>query len=373
LQHLIIFQGNLMKWGRRVFTRQGSSVLCILISFLSTCSIAYAQQKPAESRSTESAVPAPPPAQSISDAAASTAKGSSTQPNSTSAAAGLKLNAAEPDSNQDASLLRLGPGDLIELNVYNVPELATKARVGTTGDVYLPLIDYVHLAGLTVEEAQTLLEKRLTDGGFVRNPHVTIFVDESPSQGVTLLGEVGKPGIYPVLGDRKLYDVISEAGGFTPTAARKVSIIRHNPPQATTLNLPRNLADDLQNNVEVMPGDTITVPRAPIIYVVGDVGRPSGLLVDNGSLTVLQAIAMAGGTNKTAKMNGVRIIRKGPAGMSETHVPLKKMLEAKAPDVPLQGDDILFVPVSGGKVLASRTFEAAMSAATAVTIYTVHP
>src|SRR6202030_1786036 len=175
----------------------------ILFFFLGTYSIVYAQQEPAESRSTKSAVPALPPAQSISDAATSAAKGSSTQPNSTSTAPGSKLTTAEPDSNQDASLLRLGPGDLIELNVYNVPELATKARVGTTGDVSLPLIDYVHLAGLTVEEAQTLLEKRLTDGGFVRNPHVTIFVDESPSQGVTLLGEVGKPGIYPVLGDRK--------------------------------------------------------------------------------------------------------------------------------------------------------------------------
>jgi len=362
-----------MKWGRQVFARQRCVALCGLVFFLSVNLRVGAQQKPTTSPSTETAVPALPPAQPISGAATSAAKGSSPQPNSPPAAAGPNATPAESGSNQDSSLLRLGPGDLIELNVYNVPELATKARVGTTGDVYLPLVDYVHLAGLTVEEAQSLLEKRLADGGFVRNPHVTIFVDESPSQGVTLLGEVSKPGIYPVLGDRKLYDIISEAGGFTATAARKVSIIRHNPPQATTLNLPRNLADDLQNNVEVLPGDTITVPRAPIIYVVGDVGRPSGLLVDNGSLTVLQAVALAGGTNKTAKMNGIRIIRKGPAGMSETQVPLKKMLEAKAPDIPLQGDDILFVPVSGGKVLASRTFEAAMSAATAVTIYTVHP
>jgi polysaccharide export outer membrane protein len=267
----------------------------------------------------------------------------------------------------------LGTGDLVEVSVYNVPELTTKARVGSSGDIYLPLIDYVHLGDLTVEEAQTLLEKRLGDGGFVRNPHVTIFVDESSSQGVTLLGEVGKPGIYPVRGDRKLYDIISQAGGFTAAAARKVSIIRDNQPQAITVNLPRNLADDPQDNVEVLPGDTITVPRAPIIYVVGDVGRPSGLLVDNGSLTVLQAIALAGGTSKTARMSGVRIIRTGPTGMTETKVPLKKMLEAKAPDIPLQGDDILFVPVSGGRLLAARTFEAAISMATSVSIYAVHP
>jgi polysaccharide biosynthesis/export protein len=273
----------------------------------------------------------------------------------------------------DSSFMKLGGGDLIEVNVYNVPELTTKARVGNSGDVYLPLIDYVHVGGLTVDEAQSLIQKRLGDGGFVRNPHVTIFVDESASQGVTVLGEVTKPGIYPDLGDHKLYELISEAGGFSQAAARKVSIFHRNQAQASQLNLPRNLADDLSNNVEVLPGDTILVPRAPIIYVVGDVGKPSGLLVDNGTLTVLQAVALSGGTNRTAKMNGVRIIRKGPTGMTETRIPLKKMLEAKAPDVTLQADDILFVPVSGGRVVAGRTFEAAMAMATAVSIYAVHP
>jgi polysaccharide export outer membrane protein len=129
----------------------------------------------------------------------------------------------------------------------------------------------------------------------------------------------------------------------------------------------------LSGNIEILPGDTISVPRAPIIYVVGDVGRPSGLLVDNGSLTVLQALALAGGTNRTAKMSGARIIRKTPAGMTETNVQLKKMLEAKVPDVTLQGDDILFVPVSAGRIIAGRTVEVALSMATAVSIYAVHP
>ncbi len=273
----------------------------------------------------------------------------------------------------DAAFMRLGSGDLIEVNVYNVPELATKARVGNSGDVYLPLIDYVHVGDLTVDEAQTLIEKRLGDGGFVRNPHVTIFVDESASQGVTGLGEVTKAGIYPDLGDHKLYEIISEAGGFTPASSRKISIFRHDRPQPIRVDLPRNLGDDQSANVDVLPGDTIVVPRAPIIYVVGDVGRPSGLLVDNGTLTVLQAIALAGGTNRTAKMGGVRIIHKGPTGMTETRVPLKKMLEAKAPDVTLAADDILFVPVSGGRVAAGRTIDAALTAAAALSIYTVHP
>ena len=280
---------------------------------------------------------------------------------------------AAKDSMDQSSLVKLGPGDLIEVNVYNVPELTTKARLSNSGDVYLPLIDYVHLGGLTQEEAQSVIEKRLEDGGFVRNPHVTIFVDDAASQGVTVLGEVGKPGIYPDLVGHKLYDVISEAGGFTPSASRNIAIIRRNGTEPIRVDLPRNLGDSLSGNVDVLPGDTITVPRAPIIYVVGDVGRPSGLLVDNGSLTVLQALALAGGTNRTAKMGGARIIRKTPSGMTETRIQLKKMLEAKAPDVTLHADDILFVPVSGARVAAARTVEAAVSAATAVSVYTVHP
>ncbi len=212
-----------------------------------------------------------------------------------------------------------------------MPELSTKARIGNSGDVYLPLIDYVHVADLTVEEAQALIEKRLEDGGFVRGAHVTIFVDESASQGVTILGEVSRPGIYPALGNRKLYDLISAAGGFTAAAGRKVSIIRQNSSEPITVSLPRNLAEGLQDNIDIQPGDTITVPRAPIIYVVGDVGRPAGLLVDNGTLTVLQALALAGGTNHTAKMNGVRIIRKGPSGMTETRASTEEDAGGKGP------------------------------------------
>jgi len=185
---------------------------------------------------------------------------------------------------------------------------------------------------------------------------------------------VAKPGIYPALGDRKLYDIISAASGFTAAAGRKVSIIRqHSQGEPITVNLPRNLADDLQDNVVIEPGDTITIPRAPIIYVVGDVGRPAGLLVDNGSLTVLQALALAGGTNHTAKMGGIRIIRKGPTGMTETPVPLKKMLEAKAPDITLQADDILFVPLSGLRSAAGTGLNAAISATAGLAIIAAHP
>jgi polysaccharide biosynthesis/export protein len=301
-----------------------------------------------------------PPVQPISQAAVS-ASGAAKAP-----------DAAQDTADQSMSV-KLGPGDLIEVNVYNVPELTSKVRVSLSGDVYLPLIDYVHVDGLTQEEAQALIEKRLADGGFVRSPHVTIFVDEAASSAVTVMGEVQRPGLYPDVGDHKLYEVVSEAGGFTQTASRKIAIIRRNQADPIRVDLPRNLADDLSGNIDIQPGDTITVPRAPVIYVVGDVGRPTGLLVDNGTLTVLQAMALAGGANRTAKLGAARIIHKGPTGMIETKVEIKKMLEAKSPDVTLQADDILFIPVSGGKVLAGRTFEAAMAMATAVSIYAVHP
>jgi polysaccharide export outer membrane protein len=267
----------------------------------------------------------------------------------------------------------LGSGDLLEVGVYNVPELASKVRVSNSGDIYLPLIDYVHVDGLTQEEAQKLIEKRYEDGGFVRNPHVTIFVDDATSQGVTVIGEVAKPGIYPDVADHKLYELISEAGGFTAGASRKISIFRQNQPDPIRVTLPRNLAEDASGNVEINPGDTITVPRAPVVYVVGDVGHPSGFLVDNGTLSVLQALALAGGVNRTAKLGAARIIRKGPGGMSEVKLEVKKMLEAKSPDQMLQADDILFVPVSGARVAAGRTLEAALSAATGVSIYALRP
>lgn len=287
---------------------------------------------------------------------------------------GEKSNDSSKDTPEKPTIVTLGAGDLIEVSVYNVPELASKVRISNSGDVYLPLIDYVHVEGLTQEEAQTLIEKRLADGGFVRNPHVTIFVDEFTSQGVTILGEVGRPGIYPDIGDHKLYQVISQAGGFSQNASRKITILRRNQADPIHVSLPRNLGDDMSGNVDILPGDTITVPRAPIIYVVGDVARPSGILADNGTMTVLQALALAGGANKTAKLGDARILRKGPNGdVVENKVGIKKMLEAKAPDVSLQADDILFVPISGGKVLAGKTFDATMTVATAMALYTIHP
>jgi polysaccharide export outer membrane protein len=270
--------------------------------------------------------------------------------------------------------LRLSPGDLVELSVYNVPELATRARVSNRGDIYLPLIDYVHVSGLTAEETQAVIQQKLSDGGFVKNPHATVFVETYASQGASLLGEVGRPGIYPVVGQQRLFDVISAAGGFTEKAGRSITIThRGQPDKPLVVPLARNVSDNPESNVFVYPGDTIVVRKADIVYVVGEVGRPSGFAMDSGHLTVLQVIALAGGTTKTAKLSSVRLLRKGPEGVNETPIPLKKILEAKAPDLQMQADDILFVPTSAAKAAASRSLEAVMQTASALSIIAVHP
>ena len=272
------------------------------------------------------------------------------------------------------SNVRLGIGDLIEISVFGVPDLATKTRISGSGDIYFPLIDYVHIADLTTDEAQELIQKRLEDGGFVRGPHVSIFVDESASQAITLMGEVNHPGPYPAIGERRLFDLISAAGGLTDKAGRNVTIERRGDPgQKIDLQLSSNLAEDTQNNVDILPGDTIIVSRAGIIYVVGDVNRPSGFMIEDNSLTVLKALALAGGGTRTSALNKTKILRQTPNGVQEIPVNLKKVLYAKAPDMALVKGDVLFIPGSSAKAAAYRTADAAMSMSTALAVVAVHP
>jgi len=269
---------------------------------------------------------------------------------------------------------KLGVGDLIEISVFGVPDLSTKARISGSGDVYLPLIDYVHLASLTTDEAQELIQKRLEDGGFVRGPHVSIFVDESASQAITLVGEVTRPGAYPAIGERRLFDLISAAGGLTDKAGRNVTIEHHGDPgQKVDLQLSANLAADTQDNGDVLPGDTIIVSRAGIVYVVGDVNRPSGFRIEDNTITVLKALALAGGSTRTSALSKTKILRETPNGIQEIPVNLKKVLYAKAPDMALVKGDVLFIPGSAAKTAAYRTADAAVSLSTSLAVVAARP
>lgn len=270
------------------------------------------------------------------------------------------------------SAVRLGAGDLVEVSVFGAPDLETKIRVTSDGDINLPLINDVHVEGLTIDEAESVIARRLQNGGFVKNPHVQIYIQEYTSQGASVLGEVARPGVYPVLGNQTLFNLVSAAGGLTDRAGGNI-VVTHRGQPPITIPISRNLEDSRGAEIAVLPGDSIVVRRADVVYVVGDVGRPSGLLMEGGSISVLQAIALVGGANPSAKLNGTRIVRRSPAGLTTIAVPLKRLLEAKTNDLPMQADDILFVPASSRKLLQARTAEAAVQLATGVGLVAVRP
>jgi polysaccharide export outer membrane protein len=266
--------------------------------------------------------------------------------------------------------LRIGSGDLLELGVLGAPEFAQQVRVGAAGDVGLPFIGAVSVRGLTARDAAALIARKLVEGGFYKQPQVSVFIKEYATQGVSVLGEVNKPGVYPRLGARRLFDMISEAGGYAPKAGKLITVTRRDDPQhPVTIHLSSDADQKARNNVEIMPGDTIMVETAGVVYVIGDVAKPSGFLMDNDHLTVLQAIALAGGTNQTAALGSAKVVRKSAEQMQEIPVPLKKILQAKERDLPLESGDILFVPTSTGKSVGRRSLEAIVQAATGLAIY----
>ncbi|HEU5403921.1 MAG TPA: polysaccharide biosynthesis/export family protein [Terriglobales bacterium] len=263
----------------------------------------------------------------------------------------------------------LSAGDLIDYSVYGVPEMTQRARLDSAGNAYLPLLGSVPLAGLTAEQAQKKLEDLLVSGGFLRNPHVTISVAEY-ANGISLLGEVAKPGVYPVAGPRRLYDVLAAAGGLTQNAGNKVTITpKDTTKSAAIVTISRDPSKSSEGNILVNPGDTVIVAKAEIVYVVGEVVTPSGFMLDGSEpLTVLQVIAMAHGANHDAKLDKTRIIRKTDKGRTEIPVQLSKIMSAKEKDIPLQADDIVFVPSSAAKSAARRTMDTAIQLATGVTL-----
>ncbi|MGH9601367.1 MAG: polysaccharide biosynthesis/export family protein, partial [Terriglobales bacterium] len=173
--------------------------------------------------------------------------------------------------------MRIGNGDLLEVTVYGVPELGRQARVNSGGTINLPLVGMVKVGGLTAEGAQRQIERQLTEGGFLNNPQVSLQIKEYITSGISIMGEVVKPGIYPLLGDRRLFDGIAAAGGLTARAGKVVSITRRDKPEEPMLlGISRDPAESARSNVPIYPGDTIMVSKAGVVYVVGEVVRPKG-------------------------------------------------------------------------------------------------
>lgn len=286
---------------------------------------------------------------------------------STAAAASAETNPAR----SFAPEMRVSAGDLLEINVFDVKELNTQARVSGTGEVMMPLVGAVRVQGETADGVARIIEQRLRDGEFVRRPQVSVFISQYATQGVSVLGEVKKPGIYPLLGSHSLFDYISVAEGFTPTAGKTITIThRDSPNDRTVIEWNDNPQSNSKVNIPVLPGDTVVVSKAGVVYVVGDVGKPGGFVMDHKErLTVLQAIALAQGTNRTASLKSAKLIRQGPGGREEISIPLNEILSAKAADVPVRDEDIVFVPASGSKNAALRGMEAAIQVATGLAIY----
>ncbi len=268
-----------------------------------------------------------------------------------------------------SSDLVIGRGDLIDINIFGASDFRQEVRVSSAGEVSLPLIGMVQLAGLRPEEAQKVIHDRLVAGNFYKDPQVSVFVKEYGSGGVYVLGEVQKPGFYPLTNVRRVLEAISVAGGTTPKAGKTVTVVNRGRPQSVSITLGADGTNTAEENLELIPGDTVTVSKAGIVYVVGDVRMPTGVIMEHGRLTVLQAIAMAQGTNPTAALDHAKLIRRSSTEPHEVPLSLKKILASKAPDVTLEPEDIVFVPSSASKHIARRSLDAALQAAVGVAIW----
>ena len=259
---------------------------------------------------------------------------------------------------------RISPGDTLDITVFGAPDLSQKVRVTGNGDIYLPLVNNVHVGGQDLQEAQTSVESALKQGNFMVSPHVTVAVAEYAS-GVLLMGEVAKPGIYPVTAaNSRLLDLLTEAGGTTPTAGPMVTITHQGSSEHEVVFLSHDPNKAMEANVPIAQGDTVMVSKAGTIFVIGEVVSPSAFIMESRSgYTALKALAMAHGATRLAKLSAAVIVRQTPKGVEEIRVPLDKIAKNQAPDAELIADDILMVPLSRGKVAAGQAVSMAQSIA----------
>ncbi|HEY2783088.1 MAG TPA: SLBB domain-containing protein [Steroidobacteraceae bacterium] len=253
-----------------------------------------------------------------------------TQPDARDAAAGPK-----------APLLQLGPGDSVSIQVYGQPDLNATVYVSDDGTIPVALAGAVKVGGLSPAEASARIEKALKDGKYLVDPHVTLTVTESRSQRVSVLGQVGRPGRYAIQSNTSIFDLLAEAGGVTELGGDQVFILRTDASGNITrypLSL-KGLAEGSRGNGEVTltGGDSVMVPTAPQLYIYGEVTTPGKFKVEPG-MTVVQAIARAGGVTQRGSANRVVIKRRKPDGTYET-------TKAALSDL-VQADDVIRVKES---------------------------
>jgi polysaccharide export outer membrane protein len=233
----------------------------------------------------------------------------------------------------------VGAGDMLRITVFRNPELNTEARVTEQGTITFPLIGDVPVTGLTPQQVGNRIADKLRSGKFVVNPEVSVAMAQVNSRQVSVLGNVTKPGRYPIDNvNSRLLDFIAAAGGVTGTGSDSVTVVqvRDGKTIKTDVDLDRMFrqGDSVATNMALQPGDTIFVHRAPVVYVYGEVQKAGAYRLEP-HMTVMQAIAMGGGLTVRGTERGVRIHRRDPSGN------VKKM-EVSLTD-PVQSDDVVFV------------------------------
>lgn len=241
----------------------------------------------------------------------------------------------------------LHPGDLIDVTVYGVADYKINARIAGDGVVDLPLVGGMHLAGMTIDQAQKAVRQSLISGQMILAPDVLISVQDSMVDLIGVMGEVNSPKAIQAFAPMSLLDALSSAGGLKPDASHSISILRKGVPQPLLVVLTSNPADAATQNIPLYPGDRVLVTRVGVVYVVGAVKRQGAIPISPDTpMTLLQAVTLSGGINFEAYQSETRIIRTTGATRREIRINLGKVVGGKAADPILQSDDIVMVPTN---------------------------
>jgi polysaccharide biosynthesis/export protein len=251
----------------------------------------------------------------------------------------LTLAAAVAAAAPAADDYRLGPGDVVKITVYGIDDLNTEVEISQDGKIMFPLLGEVNIGGLTKGDAVKTIAKRLVDGEFVPNPYVNLLVTQYQARQVSVMGEVNKPGKYPISRPSSVTDLLAMAGGATAKGSGKIVLIKHDADGSTTrreVDIEKLLASaDMSRNVVVESGDIIFVPTAPVFYIYGEVRQPGAYPLAS-DMVVQQALSVGGGLTLRGTERGIKLERKGPNGALESH---RVNLSDK-----LQANDVLRVP-----------------------------
>lgn len=253
-----------------------------------------------------------------------------------------------------AGRYKIGPKDLLEITVFELPELNQVVRVSEDGAITLPLVGRVMIEGLTIEDVEKKLAGLLEEK-WLKKARVTVFIKEYQSNRVSVIGAVGKPGMYELIGKATLLQMISQAGGLTDRASSELYVWREGK-NGIQDKIAINLEDLIINNnqalnIPIFPNDVINIPNDPLIhiYVFGAVRNPGALEVKlSKKITLLQAIAQAGGPAEGASKSGIIIKRKDKKTGREIKltVNLRDIIKGKKPDIELNEGDVVYVPES---------------------------